>query len=290
MIFTTFCLAFLAGCKGPSASQVNLKECALQLLEEEYSYESIRDITYNSNGEVEIVADDDGSLSCDQAVQRLCEPGVILVGCGGSRSFYKIKRNEKGCEVVNIQTGIWDGLADCPTPEPTPTAEPTPTPIPSFAPTNTAEMVIDTTCELVIRAMAWIDVNADGFQETGEPPFPGVRFCMVGEDHCSEVSDESGYVNVVFMFGGDPVPRESLFSDLSCNLATDRVLSTGMLKNGRRFDVEPEIPSGYRLTTSGETHEFGFALTGTPRSSALVPYEDSGVSLFVGLLDVGRKK
>ncbi len=136
-----------------------------------------------------------------------------------------------------------------------PTATPTP------EPTATPKMCQTVTCAMAIRAMAWIDLNADGVQDTGEPPLPGVRFRRAGEDFWSEVSDESGWVTVVFMFAGDPVPCESLFlgdGDSSCDLATDRVLATGRVK-GRPFDVEPEIPSGYRLNTSGGAYGFGFA-------------------------------
>jgi len=134
----------------------------------------------------------------------------------------------------------------------------------SVQPTATPKMCQVVTCDaIVVEVMAWIDVNADGVQDTGEPPLPGVRFRRAGG--AGTVSDESGVAFVKFMFAGDPVPCESPgWEDESCRLATERVIATQRVQ-GRPLTVEPEIPSGYRLTTprgirvaSGATG-FGFA-------------------------------
>jgi hypothetical protein len=124
-----------------------------------------------------------------------------------------------------------------------------------------SEMVMDATCNAAIRGMAWIDENANGIQDKDEPPLPGVRFRKAGEDTWSEVSDKNGFVTVEFMFGGDPISRNQFINDpsLSCDLATERVLTTNFL-NGHPLEIEPEIPSGYHLTTSVEDNTFGFTL------------------------------
>ena len=127
----------------------------------------------------------------------------------------------------------------------------------SVWPTATPKMCQVVTCDpIAVKVMAWIDVNADGVQDTGEPPLPGVGFrSAVGT---GAVSDESGMALVIFMFAGDPVACESPgWEDESCRLATERV-------QGRPLTVEPEIPSGYRLTARGILLEggvsgFGFA-------------------------------
>lgn len=107
-------------------------------------------------------------------------------------------------------------------------------------------------------AIAWVDVNADGIRDVGEPPLPGVKFYIddvrndlekVGEG----VSDWYGEASFSVWLPGCP-----------------RV----------EFEVYPEVPAGYRLTTlsrlsASQTPEFGFGYlpgvpTVTPRPPSLM--------------------
>jgi len=104
-------------------------------------------------------------------------------------------------------------------------------------------------------AIAWVDVDADGIRDEGEPSLPGVRFYVddvrngfekVGEG----VSDWYGEASFSVWLPGCP-----------------RV----------EFEVYPEVPAGYRLTTplrlsASRALEFGFGyLPGVPTVTPRFP-------------------
>ncbi len=92
------------------------------------------------------------------------------------------------------------------------------------------------------RAQAWIDRDANGVWDAGEPPLPGVTFSVVDARSKSRwaqgVSDASGGASLHFLYGCDR----------------------------REWEVQAQPPAGYRRTTpervrDGTPFRFGFAPT-----------------------------
>ena len=145
------------------------------------------------------------------------------------------------------------------------------TPMSAPIPTAELKMCIKVTCTITAKVVAWIDVDADGVQDRDETSLPGVRFQWAGDPYSSATSDERGVALVFFHTAGEPVPCESI--DDSCRLATQRVIAEGR-------SVEPEMPSGYRLTTPlgirRQAGSPGSVLRPLPRRQPRLHNADSG--------------
>ncbi|MEJ2209702.1 MAG: hypothetical protein P8129_11775 [Anaerolineae bacterium] len=116
-------------------------------------------------------------------------------------------------------------------------------------------------CEWVGSGQAWVDENADGMHDPGEPPLAGVTL------HASDVR------NGVWNSGGPSVT----------NWKGEATLWTFLPGCPRvKMEVRADVPEGYRLTTPArladqggreeQVYEFGFAyLPGVPTVTPLPP-------------------
>jgi hypothetical protein len=108
-----------------------------------------------------------------------------------------------------------------------------------------------TDCDWNAKVFTWIDINADGIFQKGEPPLPGVNIHI--DDERSHVTNSTGEIQFEGGFDG-------------CSQTS--------------YKITTEEPAGYRLTTAGtqfvrasggdQSFQFGFTYlpavpTATPK-------------------------
>jgi hypothetical protein len=108
------------------------------------------------------------------------------------------------------------------------TVVPTPLPfVPTPVSTRTPTIIAD--CDWTALVSAWVDTNVNGERENGEPAFPGVKFFF------NPIDSSSQYQRGPFITNSTGETRPNEFMP-GCPRMT--------------FEVYPEVPTGYRLTTA----------------------------------------
>ncbi len=116
----------------------------------------------------------------------------------GGRADFRLNSNGDGDEwihMVDVQRGAH--IAEpTPTPTPTPTITPTATPSPTATPTTAA-----------VNGTVWVDENADGLRQAGEPPLAGAVMQLWNGAKTTivmtDTSDASGQFSLVSITPGD---------------------------------------------------------------------------------------